>query len=69
MSYISDALTMDVIDECLHYLTAPFQLQHWCSLKPDGNIVMNEDKAIVAFLVCSIPEVACNDSRSNHRLN
>jgi hypothetical protein len=43
MSYISDALTMDVIDECLHYLTTPCQLQRWRSLKPDGNIVMNED--------------------------
>jgi len=43
MSYISDALTMDVIDECLHYLTTPCQLQSWRSLKPDGNIVMNEE--------------------------
>ena len=47
MSYISDALTMDVIDECLHYLTTPCQLQRWRGLKPDGNIVMNEDEAIV----------------------
>jgi len=61
MSYISDALTMDVIDECLHYLTTPCQLQRWRSLKPDGNIVVNEEEAIVAFLVCSTPGVACND--------
>jgi hypothetical protein len=61
MSYISDALTMDVIDECLHYLTTPCQLQRWRSLKPDGNIVVNEDEAIVSFLVCSTPAVACND--------
>jgi len=55
MSYISDALTMDVIDECLQYLTTPCQLQRWRSLKPDGNIVVKEDEAIVAFLVCRMP--------------
>jgi len=59
---------MDVIDECLHYLTTPCQLQRWRSLKPDGNIVMNEVGAFVAFLVCSIPGGACSGWRSNHRL-
>jgi hypothetical protein len=58
MSYILDALTIDVIDGCLHYLTTPCQLERWPRLKPDGNIVMNEDEANVAFLVCRLPGVA-----------
>jgi hypothetical protein len=61
MSYISGDLTMDVIDECLHYLTTPCQLQRWRSWKPDRNIVVNEDELVVSFLVCSTPGVACND--------